>query len=44
VRLFRSGEYTTSEISDLFGVARSTIYRALERDRRRKPPRETAHV
>jgi DNA invertase Pin-like site-specific DNA recombinase len=44
VRLFRSGEYTTSEISDLFGVARSTIYRALERDRRRKPPRETANV
>ena len=44
VRLFCSGEYTTSEISDLFGVARSTIYRALERDRRRKPPRETANV
>jgi len=44
VRLFRSGEYTTSEISDLFGVARSTIYRALERDRRRTPPRETANV
>jgi DNA invertase Pin-like site-specific DNA recombinase len=44
VRLFRSGEYTTSEISDLFGVARSTIYRALERDRLRKPPRETANV
>jgi DNA invertase Pin-like site-specific DNA recombinase len=44
VRLFRSGEYTTSEISDLFGVARSTIYRALERDRLRKPPHETANV
>ena len=44
VRLFRSGEYTTSEISDLFGVARSTVYRALERDRLRKPPRETANV
>jgi len=44
VRLFRSGEYTTSEISDLFGVARSTVYRALERDRLRKPPRETAKV
>jgi DNA invertase Pin-like site-specific DNA recombinase len=44
VRLFRSGEYTTSEISDLFGVARSTIYRALERDRLRKPPHHTANV
>jgi len=44
VELFRSGEYTTSELSDLFGVARSTIYRALERDRRGKASRDTANV
>ena len=44
VALFRSGEYTTSELSDLFGVARSTIYRALERDRRAKASRDTANA
>jgi DNA invertase Pin-like site-specific DNA recombinase len=44
VALFRSGEYTTSELSDLFGVARSTIYRALERDRRAKASRDTANM
>jgi DNA invertase Pin-like site-specific DNA recombinase len=44
VALFCSGEYTTSELSDLFGVARSTIYRALERDRRGKASCDTANV
>jgi DNA invertase Pin-like site-specific DNA recombinase len=44
VALFGSGEYTTSELSDLFGVARSTIYRALQRDRRTKTSRDTANV
>ena len=44
VALFRSNEYTTPELSDLFGVARSTIYRALERDRRGKASRDTANV
>lgn len=29
--LWRSGEYTTAELSDLFGVARSTVYRAIQR-------------
>lgn len=29
--LWRSGEYTTANLSDLFGVARSTAYRAIQR-------------
>jgi len=35
VELIRPGEYTTSEVGDLFGVARSTVYRALERSKQR---------
>lgn len=35
VSLFRQGEHSTAELADLFGVARSTVYRALERDRAR---------
>jgi DNA invertase Pin-like site-specific DNA recombinase len=35
VELIRSGEYTTSEVGDLFGVARSTVYRALQRSTQR---------
>jgi DNA invertase Pin-like site-specific DNA recombinase len=35
VDLFRRGEHSTAELADLFGVARSTVYRALERDRAR---------
>ena len=30
--LHRSGEYTVAELGDLFGVTRSTVYRAIERD------------
>ena len=32
VRLYRQGEHSTAELADLFGVARSTVYRALQRD------------
>ena len=32
VGLHRQGEHSTAELADLFGVARSTVYRALERD------------
>jgi DNA invertase Pin-like site-specific DNA recombinase len=35
VDLYRSGNHSTAELADLFGVARSTVYRALERDRAR---------
>ena len=33
--LYRQGEYSTAELADLFGVARSTVYRALQRDQAR---------
>lgn len=33
VELLRSGEFTTSEVGDLFGVARSTVYRTLARSK-----------
>ena len=35
VELYRQGKHSTAELADLFGVARSTVYRALERDRAR---------
>jgi excisionase family DNA binding protein len=28
-----SGEYSTAEVADLFGVGRSTVYRAIEQQR-----------
>jgi len=33
VELFNGGQYTTADLADLFGVARSTVYRAVERER-----------
>ena len=36
VTLLKSGEYSSAELGDLFGVARSTVYRAVERDAARK--------
>jgi Resolvase, N terminal domain/Helix-turn-helix domain of resolvase len=36
IELLRSGEYTTAELGDLFGVARSTVYRAVARSKRPK--------
>jgi DNA invertase Pin-like site-specific DNA recombinase len=35
VSLVHGGEYSTAEAAELFGVARSTVYRAIERDRSR---------
>ena len=35
VELFGTGDYTTSELGDLFGVGRSTVYRALARSKQR---------
>jgi len=36
VALLKSGEYSTAELGDLFGVARSTVYRAIGRDAARQ--------
>jgi len=35
VTLFDSGDHSTAELADLFGVTRSTVYRAVERERAR---------
>ena len=35
VALHNAGEHSTAELSDLFGVARSTVYRAIQRDEAR---------
>jgi DNA invertase Pin-like site-specific DNA recombinase len=37
VDFYRQGEHSTAELTDLFGVARSTVYRALQRDQIRGP-------
>ena len=39
VALHRAGEYSSAELGDLFGVARSTVYRAIQRDQRRQQAR-----
>ena len=40
VALHEAGDHSTAELANLFGVARSTVYRAIERDTRRaQPPR-----
>jgi DNA invertase Pin-like site-specific DNA recombinase len=31
VQLYRAGEHTTAELAQQYGVARSTVYRAVER-------------
>lgn len=33
VQLHTAGEHTTGELAELFGVARSTVYRAVNRSR-----------
>lgn len=33
VSLLASGEYTTAEVAELFSVGRSTVYRAIDRQR-----------
>jgi DNA invertase Pin-like site-specific DNA recombinase len=39
VRLHKAGEHTTGELAQLFGVARSTVYRAIGRSRMWSPHR-----
>jgi DNA invertase Pin-like site-specific DNA recombinase len=36
VALHHAGEHSTAELGELFGVGRSTVYRAIERDTRRR--------
>jgi len=36
VALHHAGDHSTAELGDLFGVARSTVYRAIARDARRR--------
>jgi DNA invertase Pin-like site-specific DNA recombinase len=36
VALHRAGEHSVSELGDLFGVTRSTVYRAIQRDATRQ--------
>jgi DNA invertase Pin-like site-specific DNA recombinase len=43
VALHRTGQYTSAELAELFGVARSTVYRALERARHEAPPPDSAY-
>jgi DNA invertase Pin-like site-specific DNA recombinase len=38
-----SGEYSTLEVDELFGVGRSTVYRAIERQRSKPEPASRTH-
>jgi DNA invertase Pin-like site-specific DNA recombinase len=42
VELHRASQYTSAELAELFSVARSTVYRALERARREPPALDAA--
>ena len=42
VALHRAGEHSTAELGDLFSVGRSTVYRAIERDARRREQQAAA--
>jgi DNA-binding CsgD family transcriptional regulator len=44
VELLSSGEYSTAEIGDLFGVARSTVYRAVAHSKKAQAGGRTATV
>jgi len=38
VSLVHGGEYSTAAVAELFGVARSTVYRAIQREREQARP------
>jgi transposase len=46
IRPIRSGTYSITELAELFGVGRSTVYRTIERLRpiRPDPERPFAHL
>ncbi len=37
VKLYRAGEHTVGELEELFGITRSTVYRAIRRGERQTP-------
>ncbi|GLV12077.1 MULTISPECIES: helix-turn-helix domain-containing protein [Mycobacterium] len=39
VELWRAGQHTSAELAELFSVARSTVYRAVQRTGAPKPAR-----
>jgi DNA invertase Pin-like site-specific DNA recombinase len=44
VSLVHTGEYSTAEVAELFGIGRSTVYRAIERQRlEHEPASQTQH-
>lgn len=36
VKLYDAGEHTITDLADLFGVSRATVFRAVQRQRRRE--------
>jgi DNA invertase Pin-like site-specific DNA recombinase len=42
VALHQAGEHTSAELAELFGVARSTVYRAIDRAAKAAPESEVA--
>lgn len=42
VQLHHAGQHTTAELAELFGVARSTVYRAVQRDGRTRTDQSVA--
>ena len=44
VALYRAGEHSSAELGDLFGVARSTVYRAIQRDQRLREGTSRRHA
>jgi len=44
VSLVHSGEYSTAEVADLFGVGRSSVFRAVEQQRDEARAAPTAAV
>jgi len=42
VELWRAGQHTTGELAELFGIARSTVYRAVQRAEQARTTRRAA--
>ena len=44
VELWRAGKHTTAELAELFNVARSTVYRSIQRAGEQTAPAEQSHT